>query len=162
MEPVSFTSRLAARDVMRVSTRLLLRHNISILAMAVGPVFWLVGLAGSSEQVTRLGLSLMPLLVAVPGLAFLVGSLSAYRPGTSELYEPVEWTFADESIEIRHPGRSARAEWEEFRSWRFAGGCYVLHTTRTHYLLVPARDVGDERRVAFEELLTSHLGPKHR
>lgn len=160
--PVIFTSRPTARDVMGVAVRIFLRNGITILAMAAGPVFWLVGVTGGSPDVTRLGLSLMPLLAGVPAFGLLVGSYSAYRPGASELYAPAEWTFDDAGADVAHPGRRARVAWDEFLSWRFSGGCYLLYTARSRYLVLPARDIAADDRPRFEELLETHLGARRR
>lgn len=130
--------------------------------MASGPVFWIVGVTGSSEQVTQLGVTLLWLLLAIPALAFLVGTFNAYRPGSSELYEPVEYAFSEEGIDLAHPGRRAHAEWSEFRSWRMSAGCYLLDLSKTRFLIVPVSAVPGEARGGLESLLESNLGPRRR
>lgn len=162
MAAISFTSRLEPRDVMWVAVRLLLRHSLSVMALASGPVFLLVGLSGGSPQVTELGRALSWLLLALPAFAFLVGTFNAYRPGSGRLYEPVEWSFADEGIETAHPGRRAHVEWSEFRSWRVSAGCYLLDIARRRYLAIPQRDVPQQMRSELEALLAEHLGAKRR
>lgn len=159
---VAFTSHLTPRDVFRVAAIVLVRHRLAIMAMAAGPVFWLVGIVGSSVAVTRIGAQFLTVTVGVPVLALVVATWAAYRPGTSTLYAPVAWSFSDTVIDLSTPDRPARAEWSEFRSWRTAAGCYLLDITRSRYLVVPQRDVPDADRADFERMLASKLGPRRR
>jgi hypothetical protein len=76
------------------------------------------------------------------------------------LYEKTRWTFGDDGIDIEQPRRRALAEWNEFAKWREAGGCYLLHTTGRDFVAVAVRDVPQERRAEFEELLAARLGAK--
>jgi hypothetical protein len=162
MGEFAFTSRLTTRDVLKVSAYLLLRHRLSVFALAAGPVLWISGMLGGAEPVTRLGVALAPLAVGLPLFALLVGSYAAYRPGASELYAPVTWAFTEDGIDIAHTGRRARAEWTEFRSWRTCGGCYLLDVTRSRYLSIPVRDVPAADRTGFEDLCTAKLGARRR
>jgi hypothetical protein len=160
--PIHADVRLAQRDVMAVSSRLLLVHRLSLTAIASGPVLWLTGIAGGSAEVTRLGLALLWLVVLVPFFAFLVGTFNAYRPGTGELYEPVRYDFADGGVEIEQPGRRAHADWDEFRSWRTVGAFYLLDVSKSRYLLVPKSAVPAAERTALEALFEDHLGARRR
>lgn len=162
MSAITVNVRLTPRDVSGIAWRRLLLHPASIFFMAAGPVFWLVGLSGGSAPVIHLGQTLSWLTVLIPAFALLVGSFAAYRPGTSELYAPVRWSFDEDGIDIEQDKRSARGEWSEFRSWRVANHCYLLNTTRTKYVIVPQRDVPEARRAEFEELLAAKLGARKR
>ena len=159
---IAFTGTLRQRDVFRVAAVVLVRHRLAIMAMAAGPVFWLVGVVGASDAVTRIGAQFLAVTVAVPAFALVVATWAAYRPGTSSLYAPVAWSFTAAGIDLSTPGRPARAEWSEFRSWRTAAGCYLLDITRSRYLVVPRADVPEADRADFERLLASKLGPRSR
>jgi hypothetical protein len=160
VEPIVVESAPKAGDYFRVSVALVLRNPASLAMFVSGPVLWGLGLASRSVVVTDLGERLSWLVVLIPAFAALVGSFTAYRPGSSVLYEKVVWTFTDDWVEIVQLSRHARAEWSEFAKWREAGGAYLLHTGDQHYLVMAARDVPETRRADFEQLLTEKLGPK--
>jgi len=157
-DPIVVESTLRPGDYFRIAVSLVLRNPASLALFVSGPLLWALGAAFGSVAVIDLGERMSWLVLLVPAFAALVGSFSAYRPGSSALYEQVRWTFGDAGVEVDQPSRSARAEWEEFRKWREAGGCYLLHTTDRNYLAVASRDVPEERRADFEALLTEKLG----
>jgi hypothetical protein len=158
---VVIDSRPNARDVFRVALVVILRHRLAFMAMAAGPIFWLVGVATSSAEVVRVGTLFLLLTVAVPLFAALVASYSAYRPGSSALYRAAEWRFDESGIDVVQPDRRARVEWADLASWRSAAGCYLLDVKRARYLVFPHRDVPEAERAAFEALLSDKLGPRH-
>jgi hypothetical protein len=160
MGPIVVESSLRAPDHFRIAFALVLRNPASLALFVSGPLLWALGAAFGSAAVTDLGERMSWLVVLVPAFAALVGSYSAYRPGSSALYEKTRWTFRDDGIEIEQPRRRARAGWSEFTKWREAGGCYLLHTSGRDFVAVAARDVPQERRSEFEELLTTRLGAK--
>jgi hypothetical protein len=162
MSDVRLTTSLTPKDVAGVSLRLLVLHRVSIMLMASGPVMLLVGLVPGSGAATTLGSTMVWLLILVPAYGALVSSWTAYRPGAAEVYEPAEWSFASEGLCVSQPGRDARAEWGEFRSWRSVGGCLLLYTTATRYAVIPWRDVPEGRRDDLEALLIEHLGTRRR
>jgi hypothetical protein len=157
---VCLTTSLAPRDVARVSLRLLVLHRVSIMLMASGPVMLLVGLIPGTGAATTLGSTMVWLLLLVPVYGALVSSWTAYRPGAAEVYEPAEWSLSPEGVRVSQPGRDARAEWSEFRSWRSVGGCLLLYTSATRYAVIPWRDVPEGRRDEVEALLGEHLGAR--
>ena len=160
--PIAFTTALTPADVLRATTLRVMTHPLGIMAMAIGPIWLAVGLVGSSVYVARIGIQLLPVTIAVAAFALLVGTWAAYRPGVSELFVPVSWTFTPDHVDIEHPGRCARAEWDEFTVWRMAGGCYLLYLAKSRYLIVPRAAVPDADRPAFEALLTERLGNRRR
>lgn len=160
MDPIVVESSLRPPDHFRIAFALVLRNPASLALFVSGPLLWAMGAAFGSSAVIDLGERMSWLVVLVPAFAGLVGSYSAYRPGSSALYEKTRWTFGDEGIDIEQPRRHARAEWGDFRKWREAGGCYLLHTTGRDFVAVAARDVPEGRRVEFEQLLAARLGEK--
>jgi hypothetical protein len=158
--PIVVDSSLRAGDYFRVAVALVLRNPASLALFVSGPLLWGLGAAAGSNVVIDLGERMSWLVILLPAFAALVGSFSAYRPGSSALYEKARWTFGDDGIDIEQPSRLARAEWAEFRSWRAAAGCYLLHTTARDYLVVASRDVAEERREEFEALLADKLGAR--
>lgn len=155
---VAFQSTLARRDFLRAGVVLALRNPLTLTAMASGPVLWAAGTLAGGGPIARLGVSLMFLVVAVPIAAVLAGSYAAYRPRSSELYEPVGWEFAEDGVHVHQDGRDAFAEWSEFTGWRKVAGCYLLHTSQRKYVVIPASAVPPERAADFEALLTGHTG----
>jgi len=162
MPAVSFRSAPTSRDVFLVAVAVTLRARLTMTALAAGPVLWFVGLLASSQVVTRTGITLLPLAIGAVAVVLLAASYAAYRPGSSEVYAGARWTFDDSGIDIEGADGRRRAQWGDFRSWRTAGGCYVLHVTRSRYLVFPVRDVPEAQRAAFEDLLTGKLGPRRR
>jgi hypothetical protein len=160
MEPIVVDSSLRPADHFRIAFALVLRNPASLGLFVCGPLLWALGAASGSVAVIDLGERVSWLVLLVPAFAALVGSYTAYRPGSSALYEKARWTFAEEGVDIEQPRRHARAEWSEFSKWRQAGGCYLLQTTGRNYVAVAARDVGEARLGDFEALLTEHLGGK--
>lgn len=160
VDPIVVDSSLRPGDYFRVAVALVLRNPASLALFVSGPLLWGVGAAAGSNVVIDLGERMSWLVILVPAFAALVGSFSAYRPGSSSLYEKARWTFGLEGIVIEQPSRCARAEWDEFRSWRAAAGCYLLHTTARDYLVVASRDVPEERREDLEALLAEKLGAR--
>jgi len=158
VEPIVVDSSLRPGDYFRVAVALVLRNPASLALFVSGPLLWAFGAAFGSSAVIDLGERMSWLVILVPAFAALVGSFSAYRPGSSSLYEKVRWTFGEEGVDVEQPSRCARAEWGEFRSWRTAAGCYLLHTTARDYLVVASRDVPEKRREEFEALLAAKLG----
>ena len=158
---VVIDSRPTSRDVFRVALVAILRHRLAFMAMAAGPIFWLVGVATSSAEVVRVGTLFLMVTLGVPAFAALVASYSAYRPGSSALYSPAQWRFDDDGIDVVQPDRRARVEWAGLASWRTAAGCYLLDVKRARYLVFPQRDVPQDERADFEALLTEKLGPRH-
>jgi hypothetical protein len=156
--PIVVDSSARPGDHFRVAVALVLRNPASLTLFVSGPVLWAVGAASGSVVVIDLGERMSWLVLLVPAFAALVGSYSAYRPGSSALYEKVRWTFSDDGVGIEQPSRHARAEWSEFSKWREAGGCYLLHTTGRHFVVVAARDVPEDRRTDFETLLAERVG----
>jgi hypothetical protein len=130
--------------------------------MSVGPVCLAIAAGTGSQTYLRFGLTLVWLAVLVPAFAWLAGTYNSSRPGASELYDPCEWTFSDEGIGIRQPGRDAHAAWTEFKRWRSAGKALLLHTSLTHYIVIPWRDVVATDRDGLEELLEAHIGRQKR
>lgn len=155
---VSVDARPTARDLFRVSFQLVLRGRLVPTILAAGPVLWAVGAAGGSPTLARLGATVSWLILLVPAFAVLVGTNSAYRPGSGALYEPTRWTFADEGVEIVQPDRTAHAEWSEFVRWRHVARCYLLYTARRRYVVLPERDVAPTSRPQLELLLEAKLG----
>jgi hypothetical protein len=153
-------SSLTARDVFLVAASVILRHRLAFMAMAAGPVFWLVGVVTASAEVVRVATLFLLLTVGVPAFAALVASYSAYRPGSAGLYSPAEWRFDESGIDVVQPDRCARVEWAGLASWRSAAGCYLLDVKRARYLVFPRRDVPEGERAAFEALLIGKLGPR--
>jgi hypothetical protein len=160
VEPIVVDSSLRPGDYFGVAVALVLRNPASLALFVSGPLLWALGAASGSTAVIDLGERMSWLVILVPAFAALVGSFSAYRPGSSSLYEKVRWTFGKEGVDVEQPSRCARAEGAEFRSWRAAAGCYLLHTTARDYLVVASRDVPGERREEFEALLAEKLGVK--
>ncbi|HEY5548572.1 MAG TPA: YcxB family protein [Coriobacteriia bacterium] len=160
-EAVVVTSSMRPRDHFRVAMMMVLRSPAGVVLLMSGPALWAYGTVARSATVHQAGALMSWLLVLVPAFAALVGSYSAYRPGSSALYEPVTWTFSPEGIDIVQPTRRAMASWDEFRSWRVVGGCYLLHTRARHYVIIAARDVPAGDRARFEALLAARLG-RHR
>ena len=153
-------STLTPRDVFRVSVTLILRHRLAYMAMAAGPVFWLVGFVTASAEVIRVGALFLILTAAVPLFAALVASYSAYRPGSRDLFDPAQWRFSEAGIDIVQPERCARAEWADFASWRTTRSSYILDVKRSRYLVFPRRDVVEGDRAEFATLLTAKLGER--
>lgn len=162
LRPVVVTSSMRPRDQARVATMVVLRSPVAVLLLLSGPALWAYGAAARSTQLHGAGALMSWLLLLVPVFAALVGSYSAYRPGSSELYEPVTWTFAEDGIDIEQPSRRARALWGEFSSWRLVSGCFLLHTRKRSYVIVAVRDVPAADRARFERLLWSKLGRPRR
>jgi hypothetical protein len=160
VDPIVVGSSLRPSDHFRIGMSLVLRNPASLTLFVSGPLLWALGAAFGSVAVIDLGERISWLVVLVPAFAALVGSYSAYRPGSSALYEKTCWTFDDEEIEIEQPRRRARAQWSEFTKWREAGGCYLLYTSGRDFAAMAARDVPEDRRADLEELLTAHLGAK--
>jgi len=157
---VVVASTLAPRDVFRASATLMLRHRLAYMAMAAGPVFWLVGTVSASPEVVRVAMLFLLLTAGVPLFALLVASYSAYRPGSKDLYVEAQWSFSDTGIDIVQPERRARAEWSDFASWRSTRESYILDVKRSRYLVFPRRDVAEGDRQAFEALLRAELGAR--
>jgi hypothetical protein len=155
-------ARLTAREVWRVSLDLVLRNPISLALVAGGPLLWLLGTVSTSADVTKLGETMSWLVVLIPAFALLVATFAAYRPGTGELYVPATWTFAESGIDIEQPGRHAHAEWSDFTGWKTVAGCYLLHTSVSRYVLVPAASLAPAQRTDLEALLSEKLGRRMR
>lgn len=151
-------SSVRPADHFRVAMALVLRNPASLGLFVAGPLMWAIGAASRAPLLIDLGERLSWLVVLVPLFAALVGSFSAYRPGSSALYAETLWTFYDDQIDIAQPKRSASAAWEDFTKWREAGGCYLLHAGARDYVVVPVRDVPEDRRADFEALLTKRVG----
>ncbi len=156
--PIVVDSTLRPGDYFRIAAAQVLRNPASLAMFVAGPLLWGFGAATHSVVVIDLGERISWLVVLVPAFAALVGSFSAYRPGSSALYEPVRWTFAEDGIGIEQPERHALAAWDEFARWAMVGGCYLLHTSDRHYVAVAARDVPEERRREFEALMAARIG----
>jgi hypothetical protein len=162
MSEVRLTTSLRRRDVAVASFRLLVLHPVSLLLMAAGPIFLIVGAASGAGTITRLGLTMSWLILLVPVFGLFAATYNAYRPGATAVYEPAEWTFADRGVSISQPGREARAEWEEFTGWRTVGRSLLLHTAPTRYAVIPWRDVAEGERPVLEGLLAERIGPCRR
>lgn len=160
-EPVVVRSRLRPRDYFLVAVMQVLRNRLSVSLLISGPAMWTFGIITRSAVVAGYGARLSWVIVALPAFAALVGSYTAYRPGSAELYEPATWTFTPEGIDIEQPSRSARASWDEFTSWRIVERCYLLYTDRRSYVIVGASELPAGERVRLEELLDGKLG-RHR
>jgi len=160
--PIVVDSSLRPGDYFRIAVAQVLRNPASLALFVAGPLLWGLGAVSHSVVVIDLGERISWLVVLVPAFAALVGSYSAYRPGSSVLYEKVRWTFSEDGIEIEQPFRHALAEWGEFSKWLEAGGCYLLHTSDRHYIAVAARDVPEDRRADFEALLATAIGRRRR
>ena len=160
--PIVVDSSLRPGDYFRIAVAQVLRNPASLALFVAGPLLWGLGAVSHSVVVSDLGERISWLVVLVPAFAALVGSYSAYRPGSSVLYEKVRWTFREEGIEIEQPTRHALAEWNEFAKWLEVGGCYLLHTSDRHYLAVATRDVPEDRVADFEALLTARIGRRRR
>jgi hypothetical protein len=160
MDPIVVESSLRPPDHFRIALALVLRNPASLALFVSGPLLWALGAASGSVAVTELGERMSWLVVLVPAFAALVGSYSAYRPGSSALYEKTRWTFRDDGMEIEQRSRRARADWSEFTKWREAGGCYLLYTSGKDFVAVAGRDVAQERRADLEGLLATALGAK--
>jgi hypothetical protein len=155
-------SMLRPGDYFRIAFAQVLRNPASLALFVAGPLLWGFGVVTHSVVVIDLGERVSWLVILVPVFAALVGSFSAYRPGSSALYEKVRWTFAEDGVEIEQPARHAHAGWDEFAKWLTVGGCYLLHTTDRHYIAVAVRDVPEDRRADFEALLAAKIGRQRR
>jgi len=162
IDPIVVDSSLRPGDYFRIAVAQVLRNPASLALFVAGPLLWGLGAVSHSVVVIDLGERISWLVVLVPAFAALVGSYSAYRPGSSVLYEKVCWTFGEDGIEIEQPSRHALAEWGEFSKWLEAGGCYLLHTSDRHYIAVAARDVPEDRVADFEALLSARIGRRRR
>lgn len=160
-EPVVVHSSLRPRDYFRVAVIQVLGNRLSASLLISGPALWTFGIISRSAIVAGYGARLSWVIVALPAFAALIGSYTAYRPGSAELYEPATWTFTSTRIDIEQPSRSARANWDEFTSWRIVQDCYLLHTDRRNYVIVSARDLAASERARLEELLDGKLD-RHR
>lgn len=160
MPAVSFTSSPTSRDVFRAAVVVTLRARLTMTALAAGPVLWLVGVLAGNDGIARTGLTLLPLTLGAVAVVLLAASYAAYRPGASEVYAAARWTFDDQGIDIERAAERRRADWDEFRSWRIAGGAYLLNVTRSRYVVLPLRDVPEAERPVFEALLTQMLGAR--
>lgn len=159
---VVVTSSLRPRDSFRVAATIVLRNRLSGSLLILGPAMWTFGTITRSAAMSGYGARMSLLIVAVPIFAALVGSYTAYRPGSSELYEPATWTFAPEGIEIEQRSRRAHASWDEFSSWRLVDDCYLLNTDRRRYVMVSVRQVTAPERARLEALLEAKLGRRRR
>jgi hypothetical protein len=159
---VRVTTSLSPRDVLRVSFSLIFVHPVSVALMAGGPVLLVVGLLAGSQVVERLGSTMAWLVVLVPAWALLSATWSAFRPEAAAVYESADWTFREEATDVARSGGSARAEWDEFTGWRSVAGCLLLHTTPSHYVVIPWRDVPEGSREGLERLLTAKIGRRKR
>lgn len=139
-----------------------MRHPVTLTVLAAGPLLWLLGAFSGSAVISELGRTISWLVLLVPVFSVLAGSYAARRPGSSELYVPVRWTFAEDWIGLEQADRHARADWTEFRSWRSAAGCYLLHTSAQRYVIVPIRDVRESDRSDLEALFAAKLGARRR
>ena len=162
MNEVRLTTSLTPRDVAAVSFRLLVLHPVSLLLMAAGPLFLLLGAASGAQVLTRLGQTMAWLVVLVPLFGLFAATYNAYRPGAREVYQPAEWVFREGGVEISQPGRMAQADWSEFTGWRSVGASLLLHTALTRYVVIPWRDVPEDGRAGLESLLGEHIGPGRR
>lgn len=162
MSAVVVATTLTPRDVARVSRALVFRNPFSISLMSVGPVCLAIAAGTGSQTYLRFGLALVWLVVLIPAFAWLAGTYNGFRPSAKEIYEPAEWKFDDSGVVIGQSDRLAQAEWDEFGRWRTAGGSLLLHTTRTHYVVIPWRDVAEADRERLEDLLDEHVGPRKR
>lgn len=162
MAPIAVDSSLRPGDYFRIAVAQVLRNPASLALFVAGPLLWGLGAVSHSVVVIDLGERISWLVVLVPAFAALVGSYSAYRPGSSVLYEKVRWTFGEDGIEIEQPSRHALAQWGEFSKWLEAGGCYLLHTSDRHYIAVAGRDVPEDRLADFEALLSARIGRRRR
>lgn len=156
--PVIVESSPRPGDYFRVAVSLVLRNPASLALFVSGPALWAFGAATGSDVVIDLGQRMSWLVALVPAFALLVGSYTAFRPGSSALYVKTRWSFAESGIEIDQASRRARAEWTEFSKWREAGGCYLLHTSARHYVVIATRDVPGDVRARFEALLEARIG----
>lgn len=153
---------LRPRDVLSVSTVLVLRNPVSILMMAAGPLLYLAGIAAGAEVLVRLGTTMSALVLLVPAFALLAGLYAAFRPGTAQLYEPAHWEFSDDGVDVEQAQRRARAEWTEFSGWRAVAGRRLLHTSARHYVVLPVGQLSDAQRAGLDELLLRRLGARRR
>jgi hypothetical protein len=160
-DEVVVVSSMQPRDQFRVATLMVLRSPAGIVLLMSGPALWAYGTVARAATVHQVGAVMSWLLVLVPAFAALVGSFTAYRPGSSELYEPVTWRFTQDGIDIAQPSRRARAAWDEFSAWRVVAGCYLLHARGRRYVAIAVRDVPEADRARLESLLTARLG-RHR
>lgn len=160
--PIVVDSSLRPGDYFRIAVAQVLRNPASLALFVAGPLLWGLGAVSHSVVVIDLGERISWLVILVPAFAALVGSYSAYRPGSSVLYEKVRWSFGEDGIEIEQPSRHALAEWGEFSKWLEAGGCYLLHTGDRHYVAVARRDVPEDRIADFEALLSAKIGRRRR
>lgn len=156
--PITFDSKLEPGEYLRLTLLLVLRHPVAIAAMLSGPIVWVFGIGGGDAALRAAGQSLWLFVVLVPLSGLLAGMYGAYRPGAAELYVPVTWRFDDDGVVVDQQGESARAPWSDFVRWREIGACYLLHTDRARYVVIPVRCVPEGLRVPFEELLTARLG----
>jgi hypothetical protein len=162
MSDVRFTTSLRRRDVAGVSFRLLVLHPVSLLLVAAGPLFLIVGAASGAGTITRLGFTMSWLIVLVPLFGVFAATYNAYRPGAAQVYESAEWTFSDGGVRISQPGRDAEAGWDEFTGWRTVGESLLLHTALARYVVIPWRDVAEADRPVLEGLLAERIGPGRR
>lgn len=153
---------LRPRDVLSVSTVLVLRNPVSILVMAAGPLLYLAGIAMGAGVLVRLGTTMSALVILVPAFALLAGLYAAFRPGTAQLYEPARWTFSDDGVDVEQTQRCARAEWNEFSAWRAVAGRRLLHTSARHYIVLPVGQLSDAQRTELDGLLLRRLGARRR
>jgi hypothetical protein len=154
---VRLTTTLTRIDVAKVSFLMMVLHPLSLTMIGAGPVSLLLGLATHAVVFTRLGETMVWLVVLVPGFGLLAAMYNAYRPGNGVVFIPAQWTFSEEGVAIKQPGRDARASWGEFTKWRTAAGCLLLHTSPTRYVVIPWRDVPPGERPALEALLRRRL-----
>jgi hypothetical protein len=162
MSAVSVTTTLTSRDVLRVSFMRLVFQRVGLTLIGAGPVLAVVGVVTGSGSLTRLGLTATWLVVLVPAFGALSASFTAFRPGAAGVYEPAVWTFGEEGARITQPGRDARADWTEFRNWSSIAGCLLLYTARSHYVIIPWRDVPAGEVETLQALLGEHIGDRRR
>jgi hypothetical protein len=160
--PIRVTTTLTPRDVARATATLVFRNRISLPLLAIGPLWFVLGSLTGYELVARQGAALLWLVPLVPAFALLAATYNAYRPGSRVIYEPAEWTFADDGVRITQPGRDALAVWTDFDRWRSAAGCLLLHTTRSRYVIIPWRDVPQPQLEELEALLGERIGRRRR
>jgi hypothetical protein len=162
MNDIRVVTTLEPRDVMRVSLSLLVLHPVSIALMAAGPVLLASGALSGSEVIASLGQTMVWLVVLVPVWGLLAATYSSYRPGAASVYEPAEWSFTEDGADVSHPAGAAHAEWAEFTGWRSVADSLLLHTSPSHYVVIPWRDVPPGSRGDLERLLTEHIGLRRR
>ena len=158
MSDVNFEVALDKTGYRKVLTRLAYER----LRFAV-PVLAVVGLYSSSTGSSGGALLSFAALLGLPIAIWGLVSWQVYRPGRTPIYEPMQYSVAEEGL-VYGPADSLRiVECSDFKRWREAAGHVLLFVTGSQYVLVPTDPLSGETRDAFLFDLTRHLGtPKDR